>query len=172
MSLRSHLKERFLDLDLHTVWLNEEEMRATFPLYNLSGQMLGYQRYFPLGDKVRNNDPNVGRYYTFNEGTLGVWGLESWSLSFPLFLTEGLFDAARMTSRGCSAVAALSNNPKHLQGWLWTVSQVRPVVALCDQDAAGKQLAQYGTESYTFESAKDASAASEEEVDFVVNKFT
>lgn len=94
---------------------------------------------------VKNN-PKTGRYYTWiSKPNIGVWGLESWTLSKTLFITEGVFDAARLTSRGYSAIAMLSNDlsPK-LKNWMFTVRASRPVIAVCDNDAAGKRLAKSG----------------------------
>jgi DNA primase len=60
-----------------------------------------------------------------------------------VFLTEGIFDAARLTERGYSALAALTNNPtKDLRNWLSMLN--RKVVAVCDNDAAGRRLAKFG----------------------------
>ena len=170
--LLNHLLSRHLDVNLHKVWIDEKRMKVTFPLYNLCGQMIGYQQYYPLGSKDFNNDPREGKYFTRSPSGAALWGMESWSLSYPLFLTEGLFDAARMTSRGCSALACFTNNPKHIQNWLWTISQFRPIIALCDRDDSGIKLAKYGTESYIIQSAKDLGDADESEVDHIVEKYS
>ena len=75
-SLSEHLSSRHVNFFLHKVWLNEENRVATFPLYNLSGLMVGYQMYRPGASKERKNDPREGRYFTRkSEGTLAVWGL-------------------------------------------------------------------------------------------------
>lgn len=100
-----------------------------------------------------------------------VWGLESWNFSKTLFLTEGLFDAARMTYMGYSAVAVFSNNPVNHRSWLKVVKANRPVVVLCDNDSAGTKLAKYGSTSYTITSAKDVGDASADELEYVVKKL-
>jgi hypothetical protein len=51
MNIKTHLKQRHLDLELHRPILDEELNIATFLLYNLSGQLVGYQQYNSLGDK-------------------------------------------------------------------------------------------------------------------------
>jgi hypothetical protein len=115
MNLVQHLKDRHLDLDLHRPVVNDTEGVATFYLYNLSGQLVGYQQYRPLGEKKPQNNPKEGKYFTYRKlPTLGVWGVESLHLTpNVVFLCEGVFDACRMTEVGCSALAVLSNNT----GW-------------------------------------------------------
>jgi hypothetical protein len=145
--LEEHLKSRYLDLSHHKVWLDEDEYCATFPLWNLSGHLVGYQTYRPNGEKVQKNDLK-GRYYTYrNKDAVSVWGLESWDLSKTLFVVEGIFNATRLTSMGYSCVALLSNNPnKSTKRWLWTIRQMRHVVAVCDPGAGGKYLKSLGHE--------------------------
>jgi phage/plasmid primase-like uncharacterized protein len=81
-SLKNHLKERHLDLNKSRVWLDGAENVATFPLWNLSGEMVGYQQYRPDGDKKSRKDPRMGKYFTFvskeatGDAKLAVWGLE------------------------------------------------------------------------------------------------
>ena len=142
--LKTHLRGRHLDLELHRPMLDEVEQVATFYLWNLSGQLVGYQQYRPLGEKKPQNNPRQGKYFTYNhQPTLAVWGVETLHLTpHVLFLTEGVFDAARLTERGYSAVAALANNPLGLESWLGCLN--RRVVAVCDNDVAGRKLAKFG----------------------------
>ena len=172
MTVYQHLLDRHMDMRLHTVWVAEDLGCATFPLWNLNGQLLGYQRYRPGASKALNNDPREGRYFTrLVNGCTTVWGLESWSLSNTLFVTEGIFDAARLTARGYSAVATLSNNVSPtLASWLWVTRKTRPVVAVCDNDAAGRSLARYGSTSHTVTGYKDLGEATDDYVcDFLKN---
>ena len=145
--LTAHLKERHFDSDLHRAWLNDEDECATFPLWNLTGQLTGYQTYRPRASKVQKNDLK-GKYYTYrNKDSVSVWGLESWNLSDTLFVVEGLFNACRLTEMGFSAVALLSNNPnKSTKRWLWAIRQHRKVVAICDPGDGGKYLKSLGHE--------------------------
>lgn len=143
--LKTHLKNRHLDLDLHRPSLDEENQVATFYLWNLSGQLVGYQQYRPNGEKKPQNSPREGKYFTYSkQPTLAVWGVESLHLTPDVvFLTEGVFDAARLTERGFSAVAALSNNPTaDFRNWLRCLNRL--VVAVCDNDKAGRSLAKFG----------------------------
>lgn len=156
-SLKQHILDRCVDTDLHPVWLDEIERVATFPLWNLSGEMVGYQAYRPDANKVQKNDQK-GRYYTYkgikllprHNKTVAVWGLESWFLSTTLFITEGIFDAARLTQRGYSAIAVLSNDPNtSTLNWLLHVRTMRPTVAVCDPGAAGRKLAKTAHTAHT-----------------------
>jgi DNA primase len=144
-TLTDHLRKRHLDVNLHRPVLDDVERVVTFFLYNLSGQVIGYQQYRPEGEKKPQNNPKAGKYFTYKkQPTLAVWGVESLHLTpHVVFLTEGLFDAARLTERGYSALAALSNDPTpELGNWLWCLN--RRVVAVCDNDKAGKKLAKFG----------------------------
>lgn len=169
--LKQHLQNRHLDLELHRPALDDVEGVATFFLWNLSGQLVGYQQYRPSGEKKPQNNPKEGKYYTYKKlPTLAVWGVESLHLTpHVVFLTEGVFDAARLTKRGYSAIAALSNNPTaDLANWLGFLN--RRVVAVCDNDAAGRKLAKFG-HSCTFTTDHDLGDSSEEFVTDLLQKF-
>ena len=158
----------------HTAWVDEDEGVASFPLWNLSGQMVGYQQYRPYGDKKRFNHPKEGKYFTWRKDkVVGVWGLESWSFSKTLFVTEGVFDAARLTERGYSAVATLSNDvDPSTARWLWVARKYRMVVAVCDNDPAGRKLAKCGNVSHMMEEGKDMGDASDEYVTAFLKQYT
>lgn len=157
MKVALNLKQRHFNLDLHPAWINEAEGVAVFPLYNLSGQMVGYQQYRPDAGKTQDNHPKMSRYFTYRlGGVVGLWGLESWNASRVLFVTEGVFDAARLTSRGYSAVATLSNDPDpSTKRWFSVLRAMRPVVAVCDDDAAGRKLRVVGTDYHVMSGAHD-----------------
>ena len=156
---------------LHRPALDEVERVATFYLWNLSGQLVGYQQYRPEGEKKPQNNPKQGKYFTYRkQPTLAVWGVETLHLTpHVLFLTEGVFDAARLTERGVSAVAALSNNPTaDFRNWLTCLN--RTVVAVCDNDAAGRRLAKFGDRvEFTLEHDLGDSDASY--VDMLLEKY-
>lgn len=160
-----------MDVDLHRPVLDDVERVATFYLWNLSGQLVGYQQYRPEGEKKPQNNPKAGKYFTHRKmPTLAVWGVESLFLTpHVLFLTEGVFDAARLTERGVSAVAALSNNPTaDFRNWLTCLNRV--VVAVCDNDDAGRRLAKFGNVAvYTEE--HDLGDSSDEYVTQLMERF-
>lgn len=144
-TLVEHLKKRHLDLELHRPVLDLENDVATFYLWNLSGNFCGYQQYRRFGEKKPQNNPKQGKYFTYRkQPTLAVWGVESLHLSpNVVFLTEGVFDACRLTEKGYSALAVLSNNTgTDLKNFLFMLN--RKVVAVCDNDDAGRKLAKFG----------------------------
>lgn len=159
-----HLRSRHLNIELHRPLIDDVERVATFYLWNLSGQLVGFQQYRPEGEKRPNNNPKLGKYYTYRkQPTHTVWGVESLYLTPDiLFVTEGLFDAARLTERGYSAIAVLSNDPPYdLRNWLRCLN--RTVIAVCDNDKAGKRLAKFGDIAvYTEE--KDLGDSTDEEI--------
>ena len=174
MTLLQHLHSRKLDTDLHRVWLNESEGVAVFPIWNLSEQLIGYQQYRPSATKEKNNNPLEGRYFTrVKDGKVGVWGLESWNLSNALFVTEGIFDACRITYFGYSAVCVFGNDvqPSTLR-WLWSVRKSRPVVSICDSDNAGRRLRRLGNSFVTVEGYDDLGDASDEYVYSLIEKYS
>lgn len=169
--LSEHLKSRHLDLSLHRPMLDEENQVATFYLWNLSEKLVGFQQYRPNGEKRPHNNPREGKYFTYSkQPTLAVWGVESLYLTpNVVFLTEGVFDAARLTERGYSALATLSNNPTaDLRNWLTCLN--RRVVAVCDKDAAGRQLAKFG-DIAVFTEDHDLGDSSEDYVSWLVNTY-
>lgn len=172
MMIKEHLQSRYLDMNLHSVWIDETEGVATFPLWNLSGKIIGYQQYRPNADKQKKNHPKMGRYFTYlKDKVVGVWGLESWNFSKTLYVTEGVFDACRLTRYGYSAIATLSNDiSPSLEAWMWIVRQNRFVVAVCDNDVAGQRLAKFGHSAYFVQNG-DLGDASEAEVKKLLKKY-
>ena len=164
MDVLEHLKTRHVDLTLHTPSIASDT--ATFMLYNLSGQLVGYQQYRPFADKKKSND-SKGRYHTWYKDKVAVWGLESLHLTpGVVFVTEGIFDAARLTECGVSALAVLSNNPsRDVKNFLSSLGSV--IVAVCDNDAAGRKLAKLG-DVVVYTEDKDLGDSSQEFVDALV----
>lgn len=152
MTLHEHLVSRGLDPTSHHVWLDEERFIASFPLWNLSGQLCGFQQYNPNGSKLCRNEEKhrwVLKYFTFvgDEGNksnphkkkLAVWGLETVSPGDRVvFVTEGIFDAVKLQNMGLPALAVLANDPQTLRPWLHALG--KRVVAVCDRDDAGRKL--------------------------------
>jgi hypothetical protein len=113
-------------------------------LYNLSGQIVGYQQYNWREGKEKRNDSR-GRYWTFLSKTehkltrIGICGIEMLRPLEPIYLVEGSFEQITARQYGINALAVLSNHPKHLKNWVY--SQPVPVIALCQNDSAGRKLA-------------------------------
>ncbi len=147
--MHNHLRSRYFDTSLYPNVVVADDY-VTFPLWNMSGQFVGFQSYNPSLPKLHVDDPRLARYYTWvtkpcasKTGELAVWGLETVHWTDPvLFLTEGVFDACRLHWNGLPAVAVLSNNPLHLTSWFKALPSTK--VACVQGDKAGKKLADYG----------------------------
>jgi len=136
-NLKQHLLSRHIDFDIHTVYMSDTT--ATFMLYNLSGQIVGYQRYQPLAPHLSSNALD-GRYYTRRSPHLCVFGLETLSESQnTIFITEGIFDIARLTIKGRSGIALLTNSPNSsMLNFLACLPQRR--ILISDNDKGGEFL--------------------------------
>jgi len=144
-ALTNHLLSRHVDLTLHRPIIDEANGVATFLLYDLSGRIVGYQQYRPSSDKRRHNDPRLSRYFTRCGGydsKYCVFGMESLHLTPRLvFITEGIFDCVRITRRGVSAVAVLTNSPcQSLQTLFKILPQTKVVICDNDDNRAGDKL--------------------------------
>lgn len=152
MDIIQHLKDRGVDLERTRVIVDEKDGFATFFLYNLSGQLVGQQRYNPWGNKKINgrhsNDWDHNARYFFHsrkEGdkhdqrSIAVWGLESvYDTSRILFVVEGIFDAVKVQNAGYPAIAVMTNDPSPLSHWFKALGKT--VIAVLDNDPAGKKL--------------------------------
>jgi DNA primase len=177
IDLIEHLKERHFNFHLYShVEIVPSENKIVFPLFNLSGVVVGFQTYRPLADKTKKNNPTEGRYYTLafgetkDERKLAVWGLETfkWNDKF-LFVTEGIFDACRVHNLGLPCIAVLSNSPIRLKSWLNTLPC--KVITICDNDKAGELLKELSKNSITIKNGKDLGDSSEEEVRELLKEF-
>jgi hypothetical protein len=172
-NLIDHLKNRHLNLSLHPTILDSTENVATFILYTLTGKLAGYQRYRPLGEKKQFNHPKFGKYHTYRkQKTISFWGMESYFISDgPIFICEGVFDAARLTNRGYTALATLANNPpKDYRNWLDCIP--RKKIVICDNDSAGKKLRRLSDHFEIIENCKDLGEAPEDYVSYLLGKWT
>lgn len=110
-------------------------------LYNLSGQMVGYQIYRPWSTEKKVNDPKNGRYYTYAiEGVDAVFGLEACTKPGPWFIVEGIFKAAKLHSLGYNAIAVLTSHPKRMRPWFRILRETRDLIGIGDNDPAGQKL--------------------------------
>jgi hypothetical protein len=111
----------------------EPDESISFPMWNLSGQLTGYQIYRPSGIPQK--------YKSF--GT-GMWGLEYLNKSDSiLFLVEGVFDAIAVKACGFQAIAVLGRDPKHLKQQIKLLPYYKVVLAENDD---GLSLGKYGHE--------------------------
>lgn len=183
--MTAHLKSRGVDASKTRYVLDEDSGDTFFFLYNLSGQMVGYQKYNPLYDKKGQNarkmkDPTKTKYYNWVGDELkgkkiAVWGLESLSFTDKyLFITEGIFDIARAHQAGYPGIAVLCNDPSpQLANWLKTLPQTK--IVIYDNDKAGEKLRKLGDYSFSVEGGKDLNDLSEEEakefLDDIINSI-
>ena len=173
----SHLKERGVDKKSTRFIFDQQSGDVYFFLYNLSGKMVGYQKYNAEYEKTGQSnldDPRMAKYFTWvsEEGkgkAIGVWGLESTQFGDEyLFITEGIFDAARIHEAGLPAIAVLCNNPSEsLKSWLATLPQKK--IVIYDNDAPGRRLIKVGDFSYTVPRDKDINDLTPEEAKVFLN---
>lgn len=160
VNIRQHLLNRDVNFDEDCVYINEKLNTATFLLWNLSKQLIGYQHYNPGGPKgKRANTKDVDvrdlKYQSriTKIGTtpmLAVYGLETYDpKSEYLFVVEGIFDAIKLHRLGLPAIAVIANDPIHLREWLSTLPQKIIVISDRDENEAGNKLLSYGDLSYT-----------------------
>lgn len=172
--LREHLANRNMDVSLYSgVWFGDEVV--VFGLWNLMGQLVGYQQYRPYAPKTQSNDPRLGRYYTLcskqgGRGIVTAWGLETVKPDKPVLLCEGIFDACRLHKVGIPALAVLGSDPVHLEEWLNLFAQ--PLVSVVQGDAAGKKLAKYGGTGVLLPPGHDVGSLSDEDFYRIFNRFT
>lgn len=146
-TLKKHLEDRHLNTDLYpSMCVSEEEFCATFYLWNLAGQMVGYQKYTPFRPKNdKDLKPSDLRYFTYLKTSEHAqyntaFGLELLDQNkHVVFLVEGVFDAVRLHNLGLNALAVLGCNPKTMKNWLWSLGYT--VVPVCEGDDAGQKLA-------------------------------
>lgn len=183
--LDDHLRGRGIDKDETRIIIDEESNDVFFFLYNLSGQMVGYQKYNPTFDKKGQNskmlgDPRKTKYYNWvgdeDYGKkVAVWGLESYSFEDEfLFITEGIFDIARVHQAGYPGIAVLCNDPSpQVAYWLKTLPQKK--IVIYDNDKAGEVLRKLGDYSFSIEGGKDLNDLSPDDakifLDNIINKI-
>lgn len=172
MDIIDHLKSRYININLHRPIIDFDNRVASFFLYSFTGSLVGYQQYRPESDKKTDNNPKLSRYYTYRKQPVNsVWGLESFYINDgPIFITEGIFDAARLTHRNQTAFATLCNNPqKDFKNWLECLA--RPIIAVCDNDSAGKKLAKFGNYYEINPNENDLGDSSEDYVTYLIKKY-
>lgn len=182
-SIHDHLISRQCDISRYTVDIDEENRCARFFLWNLSGQLCGYQKYQPDKDKTQNNDPIDGRYYTrpfgrqhhdnFRRDTflLTVFGLETFNYrSDILFVVEGIFDACPLHNRGLPCIAVLGSTPKQLKPWFRCISN-RKLIALTDGDMAGSKLGKLCDISIACAPGEDPNSMSKAQLDQLLKEW-
>lgn len=180
-NLTVHLEERNLNLNLYNnVFVSEEENLVVFYLWNLMGQMVGFQQYRPHKDKMNKElQPRELRYFTYlskeeetNTHSLVAWGLELLNPKQKrVFVVEGVFDAVKLHNLGLNALAVLSCDPKQLKGWLFSMGY--EVVPVCEDDKAGKKLAKLSSNGDVvyLENGQDLGDMTQKDVNELFSKY-
>ncbi len=171
MKLVKHLKDRGMNPDLYNYSKSYSGNVVTFYLWNLSGQLVGYQQYKPLKTAKKQNNPKSARYFTYlPSGVDGCFGLELLDYSKKdLYVVEGVFKAAVLHRLGFNAVAVLTSSPKRFKSWFKVMRQQFNVVAVGDADDAGAKLVR--TVGKGFQSPKDLDEMTDEEVLELLNEM-
>lgn len=146
MTFLEHLDDRSFGIGMQAngefYYVDVVSEVITFPIWNLSGQMLGYQEYKWLKPKTHGNHPRDQKYYTYlSKNTLGVYGLNLLPKNYlgTIYLVEGVWEVVYGYAFGIPCIAVLGNNPKQLKNWIDSIPN--KVAALCQPDKAGKKLA-------------------------------
>jgi DNA primase len=143
MRLTDHLIARGMNPKLYRYFKCYKTSIITFLLYNLSGQIVGYQHYRPnILEKGIKNNPYEGRYFTkAPKNTIAVFG---WEVLNPddrtIYIVEGVFKAATLHRLGFNALAVLTANPKPLAALFRALRGRYRIVAIGDGDKAGGEL--------------------------------
>lgn len=141
-SMVGHLARRQTTPSLYAgISINEEERVVTFPLWNLMGQMVGFQQYKPDKEPSNTKSPDNRYYPVIPRPSNTAFGIDQISLqrSRILFVGEGVFDVCPLHNHAVNAIAVLCNDPIHLNGWIRSLGYF--TVGLCDGDKAGSKLA-------------------------------
>ena len=186
-SIEDHLLKRGVDPNRIHLLIDKDSNIATFLLFNLSGKVIGYQQYNPAGSKSFRQSPDgkfkdLAKYWTYvtkgerNKREIAVWGLETYDWSKELFVTEGIFDAAKIHNAGYAAIATLTNDPQPVKEWFRIISKQKRLISILDNDEsnAGDALRNISLESYkTPDPYKDLGEMPQSEVnDFIESIVT
>jgi len=182
-NIEQHLRDRGVDPDKISVIYDKDFNSAHFLLYNLSGQLIGFQQYNP--NKPKNHFKgehmrDLVKYYTYiskegrgKDSFIAVWGLENidFDKAKEIFITEGIFDANKLVNAGVPALAVLTSTPsKSMKQWFNLLPQ--KIIAILDADDADSLLKSTANESYvTPNPYKDLGEMPQEEVDAFVKSI-
>jgi len=179
-NIEQHLRDRGVDPEKLGVIYDKESNIANFLLYNLSGQLIGFQQYNPNKPKAHYKGEKMKdlvKYYTYvsKEGGkkdtfISVWGLENidFEKDKEIWITEGIFDAVKLVNAGLPALAVLTATPsKQLKQWLSIIN--KKIIGILDADEAGNLLKSVTSVAYTVPKPyKDLGEMPQEEVNSFV----
>jgi len=134
--------------------VDAEGETITFPLLTIDrAKLIGYQRYQWDAEKIRGNVPGrKQRYYTWMPDAYKGMAIYGWDNCFghgPLFVTEGIFDALKVTNCWHDCVALLTNSPsKQFKQWFRDVTRYRRVIALMDSGESHDRWQQIANKTF------------------------
>lgn len=170
INILENLNQRQFDINRYLCWIDNVENLLTVPLFNLSGEIVGYQQYNPNSSSKKQNNPKEGRYFTYlTQNKIGMWGLETINHLQFIFVQEGIFDACRLHNLGIPAVAILSADNK--QALLNLKLTGKKLISIVDNDPAGIKLGRKVHQSILiqFENIKDIGDCSDEQIKVLLN---
>lgn len=155
MKFKSYIEQHLQDRGVipynpdFPVYIDKDKDVAYFPLFNLSGKFVGYQRYNPKGDKGKTSwklDNDDKKYYTYvtkenpdkNISYIALYGLHTLDKRNYVFIVEGIFDAVKFIKIKEPIIAVLANHPKYLKNFFKVLN--KKVIAIMDNDDAGSKL--------------------------------
>lgn len=162
--LAEHLRQRGMQPLKYNIVYDAAEGIITFPLYNGAAKQVGYQAYRPDMTDKKINDPKLSRYFTYlPSGVDGVFGLECIDETRrDIYIVEGVFKAGILHRLGYNAIAVLTNHPKRLKPWFKILRARFNLIAIGDNDNAGKKLVT--TLGNGFQSPKDLDEMTDQEI--------
>lgn len=171
IEIDTHLKSRYLDVSNYTSMkiIHEDGGYLWFPLWNLSGQLVGYQTYRPNSEKnvkkFSKDKHMYARYYTYVGKVNGVSHIAIFGIGkldpkngLNCYLAEGVFDAVVLHNLGlnCLAILGVGDKPNlKLKSLLFTMNY--NFIAICQGDKAGLKLINYTNTHIKLPEGKDVS---------------
>ena len=185
--ITKHLKFRHLDETKYTIFKSEDKRSVSFALWNLSGQLVGFQHYNPLAksrfdksDKAEDRTFRDLKYYTWITKIeckkpirmIGVFGLDLLDFSDNnCFVCEGVFDACRLHNIGLNAIALFELNSQSINDWVSILGY--NIIPVCDGDKAGRKLLKLSTkgEYIVVGDGKDLGDLTDEEINLLLADY-
>lgn len=181
--IETHLENRDIVLNdiRFPVMVDKEKDVAYFPLFNLSGKFIGYQRYNPKGYKGTGSykiDNELKKYYSYvtkenpdkKVSYIAVYGLHTLDERRYVFVVEGVFDAVKLIRIGEPVIAVLANDPKKLKNFFFVLQ--KKIIAILDSDKAGRKLKNISHKYYVVpEEGQDLGDMELNDVQFFINKI-
>lgn len=135
-------------------WVDIDQEILTVPLLTADkSKWIGYQRYRWNTTKRRGNeDGRHQRYYTHVQEQYKGMAAYGWDNCFghgPLFVTEGIFDALKVTNNWWDCIATTTNQPtKQFRQWFNMITGGRRTIAIMDDGEPRQRWLNWCDEAY------------------------